>query len=433
MHLAHRAYLLLVAAAVLAIAAIWSGDEYVDGLWRWPALLLAVGLAIESWSVRRTPVGVAIEAQPRFYLGREDRIAFTIANATPRPLTVQYAPAVPASLAPPGDAARIVRTPARSLVRDAMPALPVRLGRHAWPRVPARVLGRFGLAWWPRELAPTREIVVAPDMRREPAGRPSGIAGGQRARRVAGAGAELHQLRPYVPGDPLSRIDWKATARTRSLVSREFTEDQHLDVIVAIDAGRWSRVRAGALDRLGLFANLAARFAEEVTHNDDRIGLVVFADRPIAVLPPGRGVAAVARIRRELEQLEVEPAESDPISAVARIRSLLRHRSLVILLTDLEDATIADQLARAARFLTPQHVVVVAGVRDAEIAALGTRLARTWRDPWLALAAREQEARTRKHLSLLRRLGVPVVQVSEPQLEKEVIAEYERLRRARRV
>jgi len=72
-------------------------------------------------------------------------------------------------------------------------------------------------------------------------------------------------LRAYVRGDPLARIDWKATARTRRLITREFSEDQHLDVLVAIDAGRLSRVRAGRLDRFGLYANVAARMAEVVT------------------------------------------------------------------------------------------------------------------------------------------------------------------------
>ncbi|MFX9089562.1 DUF58 domain-containing protein, partial [Acinetobacter baumannii] len=80
----------------------------------------------------------------------------------------------------------------------------------------------------------------------------------------------------YVQGDPPARIDWKATARARRLVTREFSEDQHLDVLVAIDAGRFSTVRAGHLDRFGLYANVASRFAEVVTPNDDRIGLVVF-------------------------------------------------------------------------------------------------------------------------------------------------------------
>ncbi len=98
-----------------------------------------------------------------------------------------------------------------------------------------------------------------------------------RPRRIVGAGSELHQLREYVQGDPISRIDWKATARTGKFVTREFTEDQHLDVLVVIDAGRLSRVRAGKLDRFGLYSNIAARLAEVVTPNDDRVGLVVFS------------------------------------------------------------------------------------------------------------------------------------------------------------
>ena len=80
------------------------------------------------------------------------------------------------------------------------------------------------------------------------------------------------------------------------LVTREFNEDQHLDILIALDAGRFSRVRPGRLDRLGLYANIAARFAQIATPNDDRVGLVVFADRPLAVCAPERGLRAIARL-----------------------------------------------------------------------------------------------------------------------------------------
>ena len=432
MHLAHRGYVLLVLTALLAIAGMWGTDPLIEGLWRWPALLLLAGLALEGWLVRRTPLALAIDAGPRLYLGRADEVAFSFANPAARTLTLEYAPVAPAGVVPLGEPKRL-RAGGGDTVRDVHALQPARLGHYAWPAVPARILGRFGLSWWPRQLPATHEIVVAPDTRRIPAARPHGSASGQRPRRVAGAGSELHQLRAYGPGDPLSRIDWKATARTRRLVSRELTEDQHLDVVVAIDAGRLSRVRAGQLDRLGLYANLAARFAEEVTGNDDRIGLVVFADRPLAVCAPGRGAPAVARIRHALEELAVEPAESDPVAAAARIRSLLRHRSLVVLLTDLGDAAVAEPLTRAVRLLSPPHLVVVAGVRSPEIAELAQREARSWRDPWLALAAQEHEARLRGRLAVLRRLGVPVVVTPDEQLEKGVFEEYARLRRARRV
>jgi uncharacterized protein (DUF58 family) len=310
--------------------------------------------------------------------------------------------------------------------------LPVRLGPQPWPALPARVLGPLALAWWTSVLQPAQRIVVAPDALRSPV-RARGLAGGVRPRRVGGAGAELHQLRAYVRGDPLARIDWKATARAGTLVTREFSEDQHLDILVAIDAGRLSRVRSGSLDRLAVYANLAARLAEVVTHHDDRIGLLVYANRPIASCAPARGLRAVTRVRRTLEELAVQPAESDPTAAAVSIRALLKHRALVVLLTDLDDANVANLLARAVRLLAPPHLVVVAGVHSGEIAALAQGEAHRWQDPWIALAATEHETRAAAQRALLRRLGAPVVAAPAALLEQAVFAEYEALRRSRRV
>jgi uncharacterized protein (DUF58 family) len=373
-----------------------------------------------------------VDTRARALLGREHPAAFTFTNPSNRPVTLEYAASTPAVFEALGYT-HTVTAPRAGIGRDSVTLLPVRLGVQPWPAIPARVLGRFGLAWWTRTLTPDREISVAPDTLRTPRRRPSGKQTGMRPRRTVGAGSELHQLRSYVPGDALARIDWKATARTRKLITREFSEDQHLDVLVAIDAGRLSRVRAGRLDRFGLYANIAARFAEVVTPNDDRIGLVVFSDRTLALCPPDRGMAAIMRIRRTLEELPVQAAESDPVAAAARIRAMLKHRALIVLLTDLDDAAVAEQLARAVRLLSPPHLVVVAGVQSVEINELARRESRSWRDPWIALAAQEHESRAAAQRALLRRLGAPVIASREELLEQSVFDEYEALRRSRRV
>jgi uncharacterized protein (DUF58 family) len=431
MHLARRSYVLVLLTAVLAIAGIWSGESGFAQLWRVPAGLLLIGLAIEGMYLRRAPLKARLAAAPRAFLGVPQASAFEFTNAAGRPLALQYAPATPVGFEPvPG--VRRVSAPAHGTVQDPVLLLPVRLGPQVWPALPARVLGPLALAWWTSALQPAHRLMVAPDARRSPV-RVRGLGGGARTRRVAGAGAELHQLRAYVRGDPLARIDWKATARAGALITREFSEDQHLDVLIAIDAGRLSRVRAGSLDRFGVYANLAARFAEIVTHHDDRIGLVVYADRPLASCAPARGLPAVTRLRRTLEELSVQPAESDPTAAAVSMRTLLKHRGLIVLLTDLDDANVASLLARAVRLLAPPHVVVVAGVHSGEIAALAQAEGRVWQDPWIALAAAEHEARAATQRALLRRLGAPVVAASAQRLEAAVFAEYESLRRARRV
>lgn len=432
MHLAERGYALAVVTALLIIAGTWATDRAFAGLWYWPAGLLLVGLAVEGWLARKARVRAEIEMPSRALLGREQQGAYAFRNDSNRQITLQYATAVP-----PGieltEQVRVIKAPDGGTGRDVFAFLPVRLGAQRWPAIPARLLGRFGLAWWDRSLDPERTISVAPDTLRAPRRRPTGRTTGMRPRRTVGAGSELHQLRAYVQGDPLARVDWKASARTRRLITREFTEDQHLDVLVAIDAGRLSRVRAGRLDRLGLYANVAARLSEVVTPNDDRVGLVVFSDRPLAVCAPERGAPAIMRIRHTLERLSVRPAESDPVAAAVRIRSLLKHRTLVIVLTDLDDAAVAEQLARAVRLLSPPHLVVVAGVHNAEIAELSRKEAVGWRDPWVALAAQEHEARATAQRVLLRRLGAPVIATREELLEQAVFTEYEALRRSRRV
>ena len=432
MHLAQRAYALLVLTAILTITGLWSSDPAFAGLWRIPAALLLLGLAFESFEVRRAKLVADIETAPRALLGREQPAAFVFRNPSARAVRVEFAPALAEGFDPLTRLRRIV-APARGVGRDSFTLLPVRLGVQEWPALPSRVSGPLGLAWWSKEFRPSSPVSIAPDTLRVGMAQPRGNPSGPRPRRAVGAGAELHQLRGYQYGDPPARIDWKATARTRRLVTRELSQDQHLDILIAIDAGRFSRVRVGALDRFGLYANVAARFAEMVTPNDDRIGLMVFSDRPLVVCPPLRGVPAVARVRQALEGVRVDAAESDPTGAAVRIRGVLKRRGLVILLTDLDDANLADPLAKAVQLLSPPHLVVVAGVRSAEIAKLAQAEARESNDAWVALAAQEHESRVALQRLLLRRLGAPVVVASADRLEKALLMEYEALLRARRV
>ncbi len=440
MHLAQRAYILALLTAVLAIAGLWSRDPLFAPLWHIPAGLLLIGLAVEAFFVRRAVISADVETPPRGFLGRTLGAAFVFRNGTSRRAVIEFMPALPDGFeplagSPPGSPpeSRRVIAPAFDRVRVPLTVVPVRLGRQSWPALPARLLGPLGVAWWSLNLQPSREIAVAPDTHGIRGVRPRGNPGGARPRRTVGAGSELHQLRGYVPGDPLARIDWKATARARKLVSREFNEDQHLDIMLAVDAGRFSRACVGRLDRFGLYANVAARFAEIVTPNDDRVGLLVFSDRPLAVCAPSRGLPAVVRVRRALEGISLNSGESDLVGAAVRIRGMLKHRSLVVLLTDCDDSATADRLTHAVRLLSPPHLVVIATVQSSGIAELARMPAREWNDPWISLAAQEHEARARGLRILLQRLGAPVVMAPAQLLERTVIAEYERLRRARRV
>lgn len=432
MSLSARAFALITLTILLAIVGLWTEDAILRGLWRIPAALILLGLAAEGFLLRRRRFSLAVEVAPRGFLGRPMHARVTLDNRDRMPLAVQYAPAAPSGMAAP-TATRILRAAGSEVAHEPLPLMPRKLGAASWPAIRTRVLGTFGLAWWSRQLAQTAAVTIGPDLLGAVAQRSANADQGALAGRARGAGAELHQLREYRPGDPLHRIDWKASARRAGLVTREFTEDQHLDVIIALDAGHSSRLAAGGLDRLGTFANVAARFAEHAVAHDDRVGLVVYAERVQWAVPPARGRAAVIRVRSCLEGISHTLAESSPLAAALRIRSLARHRSLVVMLTDLDDVATGGELARAVRLLQMKHLVVVAGVTVPEIDELALAPAQAWTDPYRSLAAREWQTRSRAQLKSLRGAGTPVIAARPLDLEAAILGYYARLRRDRRI
>jgi uncharacterized protein (DUF58 family) len=432
MHFAVRGYLFIGLTALLGVAGTWSDDPAFTSAWMLPAFLLLSGLAVEAWYLRGTRLTLRMQIDDRLKLGVPARGAFAFEHNRGRELELQYARVLPAALRQSTEVRRVLLPPEQEL-RDATDILPLRLGAGRFGVVPARLLGRFSLAWWTRNLPQDAPFSVAPDSLPRGARAVAGESAGETPRRLPGVGVELLQLRDYVSGDALSRIDWKATARRGSLIAREYSEAQHLEILLVIDAGRASRVRAGALDRLGLYANVAARLAEHAVSVEDRVGLLVYADRGLTACLPDRGTRAVTRLRRALEMLETDRGESNPVAAAIQVRRMLRHRGLVVWLTDLAEPARNDELMQALKALVPRHQPIVAAPHAAEIARLAESTAREWRDPAIALAAREHQQRAQLQVANLRRQGIVVLDEPDDKLDKAVLDAYLELRRRRRI
>lgn len=432
MSLRQNALLMAALTAFIAIVGAWSGDAMLARLWQLPLALLLLGLAYERWMMTRARLELRFSADQRGVLGRKTTLHASLTQKLMRDALVELAPDVPQGVDAESEIQSVL-VPAGTAGEADVTIVPRRLGEYAWPRMRARIAGPLGLAWWSRKLAPDFKLQVVPDVLEESVARAGAVSLGTRSRSLLGAGSELLQLREYRSGDPQHLIDWKATARSGRLVSRDFSEDQHLEIVIAIDAGRGSAIRAGALDRLGHYANLAARFAEHAVAQDDRIGLVVFADRPLAALAPARGMSAVMRVRRLLTATKIVSAESNPLSAALRIRSLVRQRSLILMLTDLDDATAAGQLASAARLLLPKHLPLVVGLASEEAEDMRLAPANTWLAPYEALAAQEYCGRLNRNVQALRALGAPALLVRPQRLERAVFGAYAEFRQRRRV
>ncbi len=115
-----------------------------------------------------------------------------------------------------------------------------RRGLHRLGPVHLTLSDPFGLFFHRMSLAEYTEIVVLP----RPVALPNWHwEGGGRGRYTAssvrrgqrGEGTDWHGTRPYVPGDPLRRINWRATARHGSWHVQEFESSQLAPVLIALD------------------------------------------------------------------------------------------------------------------------------------------------------------------------------------------------------
>jgi uncharacterized protein (DUF58 family) len=426
-----NAFLLVLLTVAMAVVSDWSHGQSFAGFWRIPAALLLLGLAYESWRVARSGLKVDVEVPEQLFLGRPSTVRFACSHALGSALRLEAAPSAPNYFD--------VENHIESL--DVLAGKPgtftrrvcaCRLGEFYWPSLKVRAAGPLGLAWWPRELACRRRIRVLPDLFRSGAEVTGAARSGAREGIDMGAGAEVLRLREYLDGDPPRVIDWKATARAGRLISREFAQDHALQIVIVVDAGRSSALRAGELDRFGHYVNIAARLAQFAAEREDLVGLVIYADRPLASLTPARGVAAVARLRALLAASRTEATESNPLYAAARVRSLVKHRSLIVLLTDVDDVSAKSQLAQAVRFLLPTHLPFVAGLSSAAAESMAHASAGHWLDPYRSLAAQEYCTGLQRKIRALNALGAPALVARPENLEHAVFAAYANFRRRRR-
>jgi hypothetical protein len=85
---------------------------------------------------------------------------------------------------------------------------------------------------FPFSLAQLERYRVASRYQKRP-----GLVGGHQMRRK-GQSLEFYDYRPYLPGDDIRHVDWRASARHGSandLLTRTFTAEEHLTLVISID------------------------------------------------------------------------------------------------------------------------------------------------------------------------------------------------------
>ena len=313
---------------------------------------------------------------------------------------------------------------------------PTRRGEHSSRQLLIGSLGPLGLARRSARVpAPGRMLALHPFGSRKHL--PSRV---QRLREIEGLaaihqrgqGTEFDSLRDFVDGDDVRSIDWRATARRRSVVVRTWRPERDRHVLIVVDTSRTSAGRVGEAPRLDAALDATLLLTALATQAGDRVD-VVCLDRIEHVSVVGSSVRTVlADVVAATAPVHPALVETDWELAAATIRRRARKGALVVLVTPLEPAAVQQGLLPVAARIAADHPVVLASVADPALAAM----ARERGDAeavYRAAAAEHARAERDAVAELLGRSGVQVVDEVPEQLPQALADRYLALKAAGRL
>ena len=219
-----------------------------------------------------------------------------------------------------------------------------RWGAHMLGPLNTRARDPLGFLVWEAS-APTRPQLRAYPretvLRRVLQPRETQVFSGNEVSRRKGEGIEFADIRPRGPGDPLNRINWRASARRNELWVNESHPERNTDVIIFVDS--FAEARLGEDGTLDLAVRATSAIADAYVRRRDRVGLISFGGI-LRWLVPGTGLVQLYRVVDALldtqiilsyywKEIDVIPRRMlPPSSLVIALSPLLDQRSVGALL-----------------------------------------------------------------------------------------------------
>jgi uncharacterized protein (DUF58 family) len=191
-----------------------------------------------------------------------------------------------------------------------------------------------------------------------------GLLAGDYRSTLHGEGTELAQVRPYVPGDDVRRIDWNVTARTNEPHVRVQLAERVLVTWLVLDTS--PSMQFGTADRrkADVAEGVAIAVGHVATRRGNRLGLASFGDaRPRTVSPrQGRlGLLGLLGALRDEPESEGRVGATSLGEALRRTGALARQRAVVVVVSDFRGPL---DWRRELIGLAGRHELVAVEIRD---------------------------------------------------------------------
>ncbi|MGI0085545.1 MAG: DUF58 domain-containing protein, partial [Nitrososphaerales archaeon] len=249
---------------------------------------------------------------------------------------------------------------------------------------------------------------------------------GEIASRRTGQGMNYYSVRPLVSGEPLRRINWKASARSNELdhlFVNEFMAELGADALIIVDGREISEIGTRPDSTFSYSIRAALSIADRLLHDRNRVGLLTIGARR-STIPLGYGRRQFMRITLAL--LDLLPGHSPTLEGmVLKLRGFYPNVSQVVFVSPLIDEvsfSVAAGICRAGYDL----IVISPNPLQFDI----TKPGKSWRREW-KIAKELAQLERDTNIGELRSANALVIDWSKSEPLEEVIEAYGRVWAAR--
>lgn len=251
---------------------------------------------------------------------------------------------------------------------------------------------------------------------------------GLRLRRRRGEGTEFHQLRDYREGDSMRAIDWKATARLKRPIAREYQDERDQQIVFMLDTGRRMLAKDSELSHFDQALNAMLLLSYVALRQGDAAGVMTIGSSR-SWLPPNKGMSSINAILNHVYDVQPQPEEIDYIRAATELTVLQRRRSLVILLTNVREEDTED-LKIAIDLLGRRHLVMLASLRERALDDVVREDVHSFDDALTYATTLSYLESRREAQDVLRAMGVMVEDCLSDELPSAITNRYLAIKRA---
>jgi len=152
-----------------------------------------------------------------------------------------------------------------------------------------------------------------------------------------GQGMTFAEVRPYQYGDDIRRIDWNKTARFKEPYVKVMEEERELTMMLMVDISASMNYGTKVQLKRELVAEICASLGFSATANNDKVGLILFADKVYKVVPPQKGRKHILSLISQILTAEYVPETASVDVALDYMMHVFKKKSLAFLFSDFSD------------------------------------------------------------------------------------------------